>query len=64
MSAPDDAAGELDGLLVLHPLNIEPMGTIADDPHRLRPEKDYPVWRSRLPEGYLLLDEVRIEFKG
>jgi len=50
-------------LLVLHPLNIEPMGTIMDDPHRLRPEKDYPVWRSRLPEGYLLLDEVQIEFK-
>ena len=50
-------------LLVLHPLTIAPMGPIADDPHRLRPEKDYPVWRSRLPEGYLLLDEVRIEFK-
>jgi hypothetical protein len=50
-------------LLVLHPLDIAPMGTIADDPHRLRPEKDYPVWRSRLPEGYVLLDEVRIEFK-
>jgi hypothetical protein len=51
-------------LLVLHPLTIAPMGQIADDPHRLRPEKDYPVWRSRLPEGYVLLDEVQIEFKG
>jgi hypothetical protein len=51
-------------LLVLYPLTIVPMGPIADDPHRLRPEKDYPVWRSRLPEGYLLLDSVRIEFEG
>jgi hypothetical protein len=51
-----------DILLVLHPLAIEPMGPIDGDPHRLRPERDYPVWRSRLPEGYVLLDEVRIEF--
>jgi len=49
-------------LLVLHPLDIAPMGPIAGDPHRLRPEKDYPVWRSRLPEGYVVMDEVRIEF--
>ena len=51
-----------DILLVLHPLNIAPMGPLADDPHRLRPEKDYPVWRSKLPEGYVLLDTVRLEF--
>ena len=51
-----------DILLVLHPLEVAPMGPLAGDPHRLRPEKDYPVWRSRLPEGYVLLDEVRIEF--
>ena len=49
-------------LLVLYPLDIAPMGPLAGDPHLLRPEKDYPVWRSRLPEGYVLLDEVRIEF--
>ncbi len=49
-------------LLVLFPLDIAPMGPIAGDPHILRPEKDYPVWRSRLPEGYVVLDEVRIEF--
>jgi hypothetical protein len=52
-----------DILLVLHPLTIEPMEPIAGDPHRLRPERDYPVWRSRLPEGYVLLDEVQIEFQ-
>lgn len=49
-------------LLVFFPLDIAPMGKITGDPHILRPEKDYPVWRSRLPEGYLELDEVRIEF--
>ena len=53
-----------DILLVLFPLDVVPMGPLAGDPHRLRPEKDYPVWRGRLPEGYVLLDEVRIEFAG
>lgn len=51
-----------DILLVLHPLDVVPMGPLAGDPHRLRPEKDYPVWRSRLPEGYVCLDEVHIDF--
>jgi hypothetical protein len=51
-----------DILLVLHPLDIAPMGPIDGDPHRLRPEKDYPVWRSRLPEGYVWLDGVEIDF--
>ena len=49
-------------LLVLFPLDIAPMGPLDGDPHRQRPERDYPVWRSRLPEGYVQLDEVRIEF--
>jgi hypothetical protein len=52
----------VDILLVLYPLQIVPMGPIAGDPHRLRPEKDYPVWRSQLPEGYVTLDEVRIHY--
>jgi hypothetical protein len=51
-----------DILFVLHPLDVVPMGPLAGDPHRLRPERDYPVWRSRLPEGYVQLDEVRIKF--
>lgn len=51
-----------DILLVLFPLTIAPMGPMDGDPHRLRPERDYPVWRSRLPEGYVCLDEVRVEF--
>ena len=52
----------VDILFVLHPLDIEPMGPIDGDRHHLRPEKDYPVWRSRLPEGYVLLDEIRIRW--
>lgn len=51
-------------LLVLFPLDVVPMGPITGDRHTLRPEKDYPVWRSRLPEGYVQIDEVRIEFAG
>ena len=51
-----------DILFVLHPLDVAPMGPIAGEPHLLRPDQDYPVWRSRLPEGYVMLDEVRIEF--
>lgn len=38
------------------------MEPLDENPHVLRPERDYPVWRSRLPEGYVMLDEVRIEF--
>ncbi len=53
-----------DILLVLFPLDVASMGPIDGDSHRLRPEKDYPVWRSRLPEGYVILDEVRIQFPG
>jgi len=49
-------------LLVLFPLDISPMGPLDGDPHTLRPEEDYPVWRRRLPEGYVTLDDVRIEF--
>lgn len=49
-------------MLVLFPLDVAPMGPLEGDPHRLRPERDYPVWRHKLPEGYITLDEVHIEF--
>lgn len=49
-------------MLVLFPLTVVPMGPIKGDPHILRAGKDYPVWQSRLPEGYVMLDEVQIEF--
>jgi hypothetical protein len=51
-------------MFVLFPLDVRPMGPIAGDPHRLRAGRDYPLWTSRLPEGYIHLDTVRIEFAG
>ena len=56
----------LDGvpLLMMFPLNIIPMGLPGGDPHVLRAGHDYPVWRSKLPKGYIILDEVRIQFAG
>jgi len=51
-----------DILFVLYPLDVAPMEPLNENPHVLRPERDYPVWRSRLPEGYVMLDEVRIDF--
>jgi hypothetical protein len=49
-------------MLVLFPLTVIPMGPIPGDRHILRAGKDYRVWSSRLPEGYLMLDTVRIDF--
>jgi len=49
-------------MLVLFPLEIAPMGPLEGDLHQLRPEKDYPVWRHRLPEGYVTVDDVTIAF--
>lgn len=49
-------------MFILFPLTIAPMGQLGGDMHRLRPERDYPVWRSKLPEGYVMLDAVRIDF--
>jgi len=56
--------GDVNGdiLLVLFPLEIVPMGPFDGHMHQLRPAQDYPVWRHRLPEGYVMLDEVQIEF--
>ena len=51
-------------MLVMFPLNVVPMGSIVGDPHILRSGHDYPVWQSKLPEGYLILDEIRIQFEG
>ena len=49
-------------VFILFPLTVVPMGPIPGDPNILRAGKDYPVWRSRLPEGYVMLDEIRIQF--
>jgi len=52
-----------DIILVLFPLDVRPVGprTIPDF-HKGWAERDYDVDRSRLPEGEVMLDEVRIEF--
>ena len=49
-------------LFILFPLDVRPMGPIPGDPHILRAGREYPVWTSRLPEGYVELDTVKIEF--
>ena len=53
-----------DIIFVLHPLDVVPAEPIDGDPHRLKAGEDYQVDRSRLPAGYVMLDEVRIEFPG
>jgi len=57
-----DVNGSL--MLILFPLNVVPMGPIAGNRDILRPGRDYPVWRSELPEGYVVLDKVEIKFSG
>lgn len=52
----------VDIILTFFPLDVQPMGRIDGDPHCLRAGKDYPVWTSRLPEGYVELDRIQIEF--
>jgi hypothetical protein len=52
----------VDIMLILFPLNVKPMGKVTGEPHRLRAARDYPVWQSLLPEGYIELDRVQIEF--
>jgi hypothetical protein len=48
--------------LVLFPVRVAPLGELDGDPHRLRPGRDYPIWTSKLPDGYLLVDTVTIRF--
>lgn len=50
-------------LLILFPLDVLPMGPLSGDPDRLRAGRDYPVWTGRLPEGYIVLDEICIKFR-
>ena len=49
-------------MLVMFPVTVNPMGPLKGDPHLLRAGKDYPVWTSALPEGYIELDTVKIDF--
>lgn len=49
-------------MLIFFPLDIAPMGDPEGNPHLLRPERDYPVWRSNLPEGRIQLDQFEIHY--
>ena len=51
-----------DIILVLHPVDVVPAEPLDHDPHYLHAGKDYDADASRLPSGYVELDEVRIEF--
>jgi hypothetical protein len=51
-----------DIICVLHPLDVRPKGKLEGDMHKLKAGEDYEVDRSRLPEGWVMMDEVRIEF--
>ena len=48
--------------LVLFPLDVRPKGDVAGDIDKLRPGRDYRVWQTYLPDGYVLMDYVRIRF--
>jgi hypothetical protein len=52
----------IDLIFVLHPLTIVPLTPEPNGPHYRRPELDYPADLSYLPEGTVMLDEVRIEY--
>jgi hypothetical protein len=52
----------IDIILLLHPLNIVPLTPENHGVHHRRPEIDYPVDRAYLPEGYVMLDEVRLDY--
>jgi len=48
--------------LVMFPVTVVPMGPIDGDPHVLRAGRDYPLWQSKIPEGYVGVDTVQIAF--
>jgi hypothetical protein len=51
-----------DIIFVLFPLDVRPLRPLSGDPHRLKAGLDYEVDPAYLPEGHVMLDEVRIEF--
>lgn len=52
----------IDIILLLHPLDIVPLTPEPQGIHHRRPEVDYAVDRTYLPEGYVMLDAVRLEY--
>tara|TARA_Y100000590_G_scaffold18244_1_gene21682 strand:+ start:10987 stop:11667 length:681 start_codon:yes stop_codon:yes gene_type:complete len=60
----EDVLKDLNGdiIFVLHPLKIVPKQKIKNDIHMLRAGRDYDVDENYLPEGYVMLDKISIEF--
>ena len=56
-----DRKGRSRGRTSRHHVPEEP---VEGDPHRLKAGEDYRVERSRLPQGYVMLDQVRIDFSS
>jgi len=52
----------LDIILILFPLDVVPLDPAVTDPHALRAGEDYAADPERLPDGVVMLDEVRIDF--
>ena len=52
----------VDIILVLFGLDVVPSEPIEGDPHKLRAGRDYKVDESRLPSGFIMLDEIRLEY--
>ncbi len=48
--------------LVLFPVAAVPKGPLTGDPSILRAGYDYPLWQTRLPDGYCMVDTFRIRF--
>lgn len=55
-----DVNGDI--IFVLFPLDVRPLHPIEGDPHKLRAGMEYEADPSRLPEGRVMMDTVRIEF--
>jgi len=51
-------------ILILYPLNVVPAAQEITQPHLLRAGEDYEIDRSLLPAGHVMVDEVRIDFRG
>ena len=52
----------IDIISLLYPVNIVPLIPQSKGIHEFRPEIDYSVDFSELPEGYIMLNEVRLEY--
>ena len=55
---------DVDIIFVFFIPDVTPLPAIDGDHHRLRPQIDYPIDESRLPQGVVMMDKVVIEFRS